>query len=103
MVDFLCSRARLVVELDGDQHGADQAMRYDAVRTEWLRQQGYSVLRFANGAVLRNRQMVIDAILHHLEEHDIPLPGNAAGISDPPPKGGWQRGGEMQRFHVKRH
>ena len=88
VVDFYCSAAKLIVELDGDQHGADRTVLYDEARTQWLVRQGYRVLRFPNADVFTNRQVVVDSIVHHLEEHDIPLPGNASGVSDPPSRGG---------------
>jgi very-short-patch-repair endonuclease len=88
VVDFCCSAAKLIVELDGDQHGVDCTVRYDEERSLSLVQQGYRVLRFPNADVLRSRQVVIDSILHHLEEHGVPLPGNASGVSDPPSRGG---------------
>lgn len=88
VVDFYCSAAKLIVELDGDQHGADDAVQRDESRTLWLNEQGYRVLRFANWEVMKERERVVGAIVHDLEEHDVPLPGNAFGISDPPSRGG---------------
>jgi very-short-patch-repair endonuclease len=47
VVDFLCVESRLIVELDGGQHGGE----VDAVRTAWLEAAGYRVLRFWNHEV----------------------------------------------------
>jgi very-short-patch-repair endonuclease len=88
IVDFFCAAANLIVELDGDQHGVAAAIIYDAHRTRWLQERGYQVMRFANWEALRERERVVGAIVHHIEQHDIPLPGNAFGISDPPSRGG---------------
>jgi very-short-patch-repair endonuclease len=60
VVDFLCRSERLVVEVDGEQHAEDKG---DARRTAWLNDNGYSVLRFWNHEVLREREAVLDAIL----------------------------------------
>jgi len=79
--DFLCPAAKLVVELDGGQHGTEEAVAYDAHRTKWLEQQGYRVLRFANIDVL-NRE-VIDAIWHHVRIR-LPLPERPDGRSTLP-------------------
>jgi very-short-patch-repair endonuclease len=57
--DFVCLIARLVVELDGDQHGEDSGRRYDAERDRFLRSQEFEVLRFWNDEVLRNIDGVI--------------------------------------------
>jgi len=43
-----CPAAKLIVELDGDQHGSDRQQQYDAARTRWLEARGYWVLRFSN-------------------------------------------------------
>ena len=37
IVDFFCHELGLVIELDGSQHGTDDAVEYDAVRTQFLR------------------------------------------------------------------
>jgi very-short-patch-repair endonuclease len=73
IVDFYCSAAKLIIELDGDQHGADKAVQYDEVRTLWLTAQGYTVLRFPNRDVFQNSQVIVDAIVHVLEERGAKL------------------------------
>ena len=62
IVDFLCYRAKLIVELDGSQHCEPVAAEYDKRRTEYLQEQGYHVLRFSNLDVLRDFQGVCHAI-----------------------------------------
>ncbi len=47
IVDFLCSEAHLIIELDGGQHGGPQ----DLIRQQWLEAQGYVVKRFWNNEV----------------------------------------------------
>ena len=42
-MDFLCAEARLVIEIDGLIHESQQ--EYDAERDDFLREQGYRVLR----------------------------------------------------------
>jgi very-short-patch-repair endonuclease len=67
IVDFFCTRAKLVVEVDGDSH-ATQA-EYDAACTEWLdEQKHYRVLRFTNDEVHRNIEAVLEAILVTVRE-----------------------------------
>jgi very-short-patch-repair endonuclease len=61
-VDFVCHGANLVVELDGRQHSGSSAVAHDMKRTEFLHSRGYTVLRFWNFEVMRNRQSVVDAI-----------------------------------------
>lgn len=72
IVDFLCRREFLTVELDGSQHAESKT---DVRRDGWLNGQGYSVLRFWNDEVLRERGAVLDTILAALEGRLTPSPG----------------------------
>jgi very-short-patch-repair endonuclease len=62
IVDFACMRAKLIIEADGDQHGSDQALRYDADRTAWLTANGFTVLRFTNRQIMTETEMVLDTV-----------------------------------------
>jgi len=62
IVDFFCPEHRLIVELDGGQHGTDEALRYDAERSEWLAANGYRVMRFWNRDVLADFDGVLERI-----------------------------------------
>jgi len=88
VVDFCCSPAKLVVELDGDQHGADAGAAYDTLRTEWLASHGYRVLRFPDWRALKNPQSILEEIAHAFEIRAVPLPGNTSGVFDPRSRGG---------------
>jgi adenine-specific DNA-methyltransferase len=68
--DFACLRSRLVIELDGSQHGENAA--YDAKRDDFLRANGFRVLRFWNADVLHRTESVLDTIFEalHREEMD---------------------------------
>ncbi len=60
IVDFICLRHRLIVEADGPHH-EDRAE--DAARDEWLRAQGFRVLRFPNQQIENRGHEVVGAIL----------------------------------------
>jgi very-short-patch-repair endonuclease len=61
ILDFVCIKARLVIEVDGDSHAAQSD--YDAERTNWLAAQHYyQVLRFTNGDITHNLESVLEAI-----------------------------------------
>jgi len=66
VADFACMQCRLIVEVDGGQHGACVA---DAVRTQALQAEGYRVLRFWNNDVLLRTQAVLEQILAALDGH----------------------------------
>jgi very-short-patch-repair endonuclease len=59
VVDFVCFEKKLVIEVDGGQHDQDQK---DVRRDEWLKSQGYQVLRFWNNDVLGNMDGVYGVI-----------------------------------------
>lgn len=72
IVDFCCLAHRLIVEVDGGQHGTESARRYDGSRTEYLELQGFRVLRFWNHEVAREMDVVIDtifAVIHGGDPH----------------------------------
>jgi very-short-patch-repair endonuclease len=59
-VDFICLEAQLIIELDGAQH-ADQKEQ-DQSRSDFLRTNGYQMLRFWNSEVLSNVDSVVERI-----------------------------------------
>ena len=70
VVDFVSYERRLVIEVDGGQHAGSQA---DKVRDQWLRGEGFEVLRFWNNDVLGNRDGVLEKIVEYLK-HPLPNP-----------------------------
>ena len=54
ILDFACHHAWLVVEIDGDTHGSDEAIARDEFRDDFLRRAGYEVIRLSNEEVLKN-------------------------------------------------
>ena len=62
IVDFYCSKAKLVIELDGSQHYDIQGMENDAIRTAFLESLCLKVVRFSNTDVNLQFQNVCTAI-----------------------------------------
>ena len=60
IVDFVSLDRRLVIEVDGDIH--DHQQDYDALRTQWLNQTSFHVLRFRNEEVLLHLNSVLERI-----------------------------------------
>jgi very-short-patch-repair endonuclease len=65
IADFVCFETKLIIELDGDQHGSDQGIAYDNARTRFLKKEGFRVLRFPNQEIHRYLDTVRDAIADH--------------------------------------
>ena len=62
IVDFYCHEIGLVIELDGSQHGTDDAVEYDAERTQFLEALGFKVVRYWNHDVLGNTEVVLEGL-----------------------------------------
>lgn len=67
LADFAWLSGRLVVEVDGDTHGDDDAVSRDRARDAFLTQRGFRVLRFSNRDVIDNTDGVAERILHEVE------------------------------------
>jgi very-short-patch-repair endonuclease len=83
VADFACLKERLIIEVDGSQHGEDANSRRDEDRTRWLNLEGYRVLRFWNHDVMSKTEAVMEAI------HDATAvtPPRLPEAGDPPPQG----------------
>lgn len=84
ILDFVEHDRRMVIELDGDQHGLPDNAKRDAVRDRVLESQGYLVLRLANRDVLDDIESVTDHIIRILEQRP---PTRTAWRSDLPTRG----------------
>ena len=60
ILDFYCHEISLVIELDGSQHGMDNAIEYDAERTKFLEALGLTVVRYWNHDVLGRTDVMLD-------------------------------------------
>ncbi len=56
----------LIIELDGAQHYEDAALQYDKERDEYLRNLGYTVLRYTNIELNSKFKDVCEDIWNHL-------------------------------------
>jgi len=67
IVDFVSLEKRIVVEVDGGQHGEIEREERDNERTARLQDEGYRVLRFWNTDVLQNTEGVLERIMQEME------------------------------------
>lgn len=67
IVDFYCAEAQLVIELDGSQHYEETQRQEDALRDNYLRDLGITVVRYSNIDVNRNFDGVCADILKYLQ------------------------------------
>lgn len=62
VVDFYCHSLKLVIEVDGDVHEAEDVKRNDEERQDYLKKLGLTVLRFKNTEVFKNKKIVLKKI-----------------------------------------
>lgn len=65
--DFACLELGIVIELDGGQHNEDAALTRDREREVFMRQAGFTTLRFWNHQVLTQTEAVLEKILQTLQ------------------------------------
>jgi very-short-patch-repair endonuclease len=90
VADFACLKERLIIEVDGSQHGDDINSRRDGDRTRWLNSEGYRVMRFWNNDVMSKTEAVMGAIHEATAVTPPRLPGRCCAspeAGDPPPQG----------------
>ncbi|MBQ3071714.1 MAG: endonuclease domain-containing protein [Oscillospiraceae bacterium] len=83
IVDFYCSSAKLIVELDGGQHFMDKKMQYDRERTMYLERLGYKVIRISNNEVDQNFNGVCEWIDLCVRERGDAFPSGEGGTAQP--------------------
>ena len=59
VLDFVCIEHRLIIEVDGSQHGDERDVRRDA----WLESSGFRIVRLWNNDVMHRMDDALAAIL----------------------------------------
>ena len=62
IVDFFCFDRRLVVEADGPSHESAEQQAKDREREDWLKEQGYQILRLPNELVIASTELAVARI-----------------------------------------
>jgi very-short-patch-repair endonuclease len=70
IADFYCKKSKVVVELDGGQHYEEQAVTYDAKRSNYFESEGILVLRFTNTDVRRRFYQVCEMIERTVKQQE---------------------------------
>ena len=67
IVDFLALNSKLVIEVDGAYHNNAEQMEADKLRSDFLNEAGFKVLRFTNEQVLQDTDNTIKEIKANLK------------------------------------
>lgn len=54
IVDFICRKKKIIIEIDGGQHNEKETIEYDKKRSLDLNKLGYKVVRFWNNDIDKN-------------------------------------------------
>jgi len=100
ITDLVCLDKRLVIEIDGLIHQLPENIESDEIRTQWLHEKGFKVIRFTNNDVLNKTDKTIETILSELDKQ----PGikETPDISSPA-LGGGQGADYIGAFSVSIH
>ena len=80
IVDFVCLKKKLTIEVDGGYHNTTEQQDYDVARTKFLSELGFTEIRFTNNEVINDIEAVIKKIKEKLDS--MPDVKNEAKISD---------------------
>jgi 5-methyltetrahydrofolate--homocysteine methyltransferase len=69
ITDLVCLDRRLIIEIDGLIHQLPENKEADEIRTHWLQEQGFKVIRFANDEVIKNVTEITQTIINELNAH----------------------------------
>jgi very-short-patch-repair endonuclease len=83
IVDFFCSSAALIIEVDGEVH--QQQGEADQEREQFLTGLGFRLLRFPNAQVLDQIEQVLQVILEALAGDPLSIPNTFASTGTPSP------------------
>ena len=68
VVDFVCEEIKLIIELDGGQHNEPENIEADNLRTEFLENKGFKVIRFWNKDINLNISGVYELLSNEVEK-----------------------------------
>ena len=68
IVDFVCLKIKLIIEIDGGQHNETKQVEYDKNRTKFFESNGYKVIRFWNSDIYSNIEGVISELKRTIDE-----------------------------------
>jgi UDP-galactopyranose mutase/very-short-patch-repair endonuclease len=71
IVDFVCLKKQIVVEIDGGYHHDETQRDADKKRTEYLNTKGFQVLRFTNEEIIANTPKVLETLMRKLAQPTI--------------------------------
>ncbi|MFZ2431826.1 MAG: DUF559 domain-containing protein, partial [Lutibacter sp.] len=69
IADFVCLKKRVIIEVDGKIHQLPENMESDEIRTAWLIEKGFKVIRFSDEQVIGDIDNTLETILKELNKN----------------------------------
>ncbi len=77
IADFVCLDRQLVIEINGSIHQLPEKKSSDEIRTAWLEEKGFKVIRFTNDSVIKQTGKVLETLSNELNKrHSIKYSNN---------------------------
>jgi leucyl-tRNA synthetase len=100
IVDFACLDKLATIEIDGGYHTNPEIQLYDKERTKFLKEKGFTEIRFTNEEVRKDANTVIKKITEELSKlRSVPKKGESSQVS---PSGGDLEGAPKLRVYTTR-
>jgi len=81
IADFYCSKADLIIEVDGGIHNNPEVYEHDLNRTAELEKLGIKVIRFTNEEIFNDIDGVLEKIKSYLPDISDSSPSSKHGLS----------------------
>jgi len=76
IVDFICRKLKLIIEIDGSSHFGQERAVYDKRREDYLKNKGYHVIRFKEFDVVKSLYDVSNEIYNVISSLENELENN---------------------------
>jgi leucyl-tRNA synthetase len=99
IVDFACLDKLVTIEIDGGYHSDPEIQQYDKARTEFLKQNGFTEIRFTNKEVKDDAESVVKKIIEILSKlPSVPKKSESSQVS---PLGGDLEGASLKVYTTR--
>ncbi len=99
IVDFVCLKKMVTIEIDGGYHNDPEIKKYDEERTHFLKTNGFTELRFTNEEVKKDAAAVVQKITEVLSNtKDVSKPSESSQVS---PEGGDLEGASLRVYTTR--
>ena len=71
IADFICFEKKIVIEVDGAYHFNGIQIIKDSIRSNYIKEMGYDVIRFTNNEIMCEPEQVINEIKNYINNDNV--------------------------------